>query len=123
MIYFVTYEKLKYMIAHPSSGSTVPPAPLSFSDYLLCSSISGGIAAAVSNIVDVVKTRVQVQGDSSALLIIRSMWTLESGPMAFTKGMGARMLWVTPSVAISMTLYETFKSHRLFISSASQASP
>jgi len=33
----------------------------------------------------------------------------EEGLRAFGKGMGARVLWIAPSVAISMSLYEEFK--------------
>ncbi|KAJ3091070.1 hypothetical protein HK102_001796 [Quaeritorhiza haematococci] len=95
---------------------------LPFYAYLLCSATSGALAGAISNVMDVVKTRVQVAGgvengstgsnNSNALKTILHMWRREGGWRAFTKGMGARILWVTPSVTLSMSVYETLKDWR-----------
>ncbi len=84
--------------------------PTSFSSILFCSATAGTLAGAVSNVIDVVKTRVQVSQHSlHPVKLIKEMWTKEGGPRAFTKGLGARILFITPSVTISMTTYEMFK--------------
>eukprot|EP00842_Homolaphlyctis_polyrhiza_P003131 jgi/Hompol1/3819/HPOL_003365-RA len=123
VVYFITYERLK--LAWIRAFNPSPPPSLSssssenatnqdlpFRGYLICASLSGAFAGAVSNVLDVVKTRVQVSTDRPAISIIRDMWVNEGGPMAFTKGMLARIAWVTPSMAISVTVYEILKSMR-----------
>ncbi|KAI9205694.1 mitochondrial carrier domain-containing protein [Polychytrium aggregatum] len=121
--YFVTYEQLKIVahraLGHPDistgskvqSGSTTAQPPLPFSVYLACAAGSGALAGAISNIADVVKTRVQVDG-TSAWTVARTMWVQEGGWKAFTKGMAARILWVMPSVAITITMYDMLKDWR-----------
>ena len=112
MVYFITYEKLKNAASRwmslQKSEAEMETEPLPFGAYLLCSSTSGALAAGVSNIFDGVKTRIQIGGDRPWTLI-KDMWKTEGGMKAFTKGMGARILWITPSVTISMTFYETLK--------------
>ncbi|KAL2918607.1 hypothetical protein HK105_202008 [Polyrhizophydium stewartii] len=110
MVYFVTYERLK------RTWAAVWPTParddLPFAGYLTCASASGAVAGAVSNVLDVVKTRVQVSSNRSALDVVAHMWRHEGGALAFTKGMLARIMWVTPSMAISVTVYELLKDWR-----------
>jgi hypothetical protein len=112
VIYFTTYEKLKSGArklitsenSNDPSSKRLPPWV-----YLTCSGLSSALGAGLSNAVDVVKTRVQVQG-GTMLSTVKSMWIKENGFRAFTKGMGARILWLSPSVMISMTLYESLKN-------------
>ncbi|EGF79248.1 hypothetical protein BATDEDRAFT_25872 [Batrachochytrium dendrobatidis JAM81] len=116
MIYFVTYEQFKQTWCRLFStksltDDTSSNPDISFSGYLLCASTAGAVAGGVSNIMDVVKTRVQVTSAQSAWKVIHTLWTRERGPLAFTKGMWARILWVTPSMAISVTVYELFKEY------------
>ncbi len=108
MTYFVLYERLKDLASKNVNGE----GKLSFGQYLLCSSLSGAAAAGVSNVVDVVKTRVQITGKRPWLLI-KDMIQKE-GLKSLTKGLGARILWVTPSVSISMTMYEVLKQRHGF---------
>ncbi|CAG8525285.1 397_t:CDS:2 [Diversispora eburnea] len=82
------------------------------------------MAASISNILDVVKTRWQVSfihnitGNinnlnlNSPKEIIKNMYYNEGGLKAFTKGMGARVMWMVPASAISMTVFETLKNRR-----------
>ncbi|KAI8802738.1 mitochondrial carrier domain-containing protein [Cladochytrium replicatum] len=114
--FFLTYEQLKMMaIARTPSRSQ---QELPFYAFLLSSACSGAVAGAISNALDVVKTRVQIntssstQGTVSALGVMQHMWQNEGGLRAFTKGMVARVVWVVPSVAISMTIYESLKGWR-----------
>ena len=46
----------------PQRPSLPPPPPLSFGGKLLAGSLSGGIAAAISNPTELVKTRLQTKG-------------------------------------------------------------
>ncbi|RKP34907.1 mitochondrial carrier domain-containing protein, partial [Dimargaris cristalligena] len=131
VIYFVTYEKLKSWWAHrwsPSQSSWDNPSaaggkgdsvlasapalapPLPFYGYLTCASMACVLSASISNIFDVVKTKWQVNqilGDR----LMRYMWRHEGGYRAFSRGMLARVIWMTPSVTISMTTYEWLKHH------------
>jgi hypothetical protein len=103
MTYFVIYEKLKDLASENRQGG----GDLSFGLYLSCSSLSSAVAASVSNAVDVVKTRVQITGKRPWILIKDMLY--KDGLKSLTKGLGARILWVTPSVSISMTIYEVLK--------------
>ncbi|RHZ71859.1 hypothetical protein Glove_251g37 [Diversispora epigaea] len=97
---------------------------LAFTSYILYSGFACAIAASISNILDVVKTRWQVSfsynitGDinnlnlNSPKEIIKNMYYNEGGLKAFTKGMGARVMWMVPASAISMTVFETLKNRR-----------
>ncbi|KAH6560405.1 hypothetical protein BASA50_006622 [Batrachochytrium salamandrivorans] len=117
MIYFVTYEKLKQTwcnIFNATLSDYHTPSALapSFTGYLVCSSLAGAVAGGATNAVDVVKTRVQLSSSNSTWRVIRTMWIKEGGLLAFTKGISARIIWVTPSMAISVTVYEILKGNR-----------
>eukprot|EP00850_Spirogloea_muscicola_P007676 SM000039S14506 [mRNA] locus=s39:534197:536494:+ [translate_table: standard] len=75
---------------------------------------SSSFAAAISNPMDVVKTRLQVQGQSntasataysSALDAAASIWRQE-GAAGFVRGASSRVLWVAPSTMIMFTTYD-----------------
>jgi hypothetical protein len=102
--FFVVYEKLKLHM-HNYYAENQKEIPLV--GYLSCSALAGATGALISNVTDIIKTRVQVSGQK-APVIIRRLFQ-ENGIHAFTKGLGARLLYITPSVAISMAAYETFK--------------
>ena len=77
--------------------------------YALCSGIAGAIAAFLSNIMDVIKTRWQVQTTHSSIwVLIREMWQ-EDKWRTFLQGAEARVLWAIPNVVISFTVYEILK--------------
>lgn len=89
---------------------------LSFLTIVGCAAVACGFAAGVSNIVDVVKTRWQTSvltkntELSSTRKIAEAMFQ-QGGLASFTRGMGARILWMVPSVAISMSTFEWLKFH------------
>ncbi|GJJ68935.1 hypothetical protein EMPS_01281 [Entomortierella parvispora] len=146
MIYFATYEQLKEMawrrmeMARRSQGgldndALTPSSSLSsagdevlpFTTIMGCAAVACGVAAGISNTVDVVKTRWQtsilvtskknsgsghVDSLSSARRIARHMFQ-QGGLASFTQGMGARVLWMIPSVTISMSVFEWIKAHGL----------
>ncbi|KAF9285835.1 hypothetical protein BGZ68_003535 [Mortierella alpina] len=126
MIYFATYEQLKAMAwrqrqQRPLVDNALHQQPeevLPFMTIVGCAAVACGIAAAASNTVDVVKTRWQTsiltttEATSSSRRIATQLFH-QGGLASFTKGMGARILWMIPSVTISMSLFEWFKAHGL----------
>ncbi|KAJ3330574.1 hypothetical protein HDU76_005337 [Blyttiomyces sp. JEL0837] len=114
----------------PSTPSTSVVNP--FFVYLVSSAMAGSLAGAASNVIDVVKTRIQVSGFgggageglkttsitkpmSSIGAVLKTaihMYRHEGGIWAFTRGMAARVLWIAPSVTISMTVFEVLKDWR-----------
>jgi solute carrier family 25 iron transporter 28/37 len=109
ILYFTTYEKLK-QINFLNNNSNF--------NYTIYSSISITIAGSISNILDVVKTRWQTtfsnqQSIKSPIDIIISMYINEGGLVAFTKGMGSRVLWMIPSSSICMTIFEILKKNNI----------
>ncbi|KAF9570430.1 hypothetical protein EC968_001829 [Mortierella alpina] len=126
MIYFATYEQLKAMAWRqrqqpPRLDSTPQHQPaqvLPFMTIVGCAAVACGIAAAASNTVDVVKTRWQTSiltttDTTSSSRRIATQLFRQGGLAGFTKGMGARILWMIPSVTISMSLFEWFKAYGL----------
>ncbi|KAF9116603.1 hypothetical protein BGX27_001012 [Mortierella sp. AM989] len=120
MIYFATYEQLKELawqrrrVKTPSNvknGETLP-----FLTIASCAALATGIAGGASNVVDVVKTRWQIsvlattEENSSTRKIVSHMFR-QGGLTSFTQGMGARVLWMIPSVTISMSTYEWLKAN------------
>lgn len=108
--YFVSYEKLKKLVSdkrEPNETST-NASNLSFWKYLLCSSTSALLAAAISTPLDVIKTRVQIKSNQPALSVATELFK-ENGIRSFTKGMGARIAWAAPSMTICVTIFELLK--------------
>jgi hypothetical protein len=105
--YFVTYEKLKGMFSMNFDARQMSSGlPLHL--YVLCSSIAATIAGIISNPMEVVKTRCQINTGIPAKQILLELYRKE-GLKGFRKGMLARIAWVTPSMTISISLFETFK--------------
>lgn len=100
------YNKLKYMCPKEQQDSTVV--------QLGCSSAGYGLAAAMTNPFDVVKTRRQVQASNPALFDYKSAVDCagkilkREGPMAFMDGVTGRIGWLLPRCALAMTGFEYF---------------
>lgn len=137
MTYFSVYEQLKVVAQRRQSPDNLttnplspspPSTPLSFQSYLICSAIACTLAASLSNVLDVVKTRWQISTSQAGGLereyrtspreIIRRMWREEGGWRAFTRGMGARVAWAVPATTISMTCFEVLKDRRVVLGKA-----
>ncbi|KAJ1651383.1 hypothetical protein IWQ61_008040 [Dispira simplex] len=108
---------------------------LPFYGYLGCAATACALSASVSNVFDVIKTLWQVQQSKSEPIrlqdgvttlggrsnvssptvrqLMLTMWRTDGGYRAFTRGMLARVLWMMPSVTISMTVYELLKPRRV----------
>jgi hypothetical protein len=98
-------EQTDPMSPTPSSGSV--PQVLLMPTHLLSGFCAGLIGAALTNPVDVARTRIQVEsastagayrGISDALVRIAR----EEGASAFFKGISARMMWMAPGAAIGI---------------------
>ncbi|XP_067328699.1 solute carrier family 25 member 44 isoform X2 [Anolis sagrei] len=80
--------------------------------HLLLQAISGPLAAAtastLTNPMDVIRARVQVEGKSSIRLTFRQLMA-EEGPWGLTKGLSARIISATPSTIVIVVGYETLK--------------
>jgi len=131
MIYFVAYERGKHAwadalgVAPP--GGAADALPL----YAVISSAaaSGAVAAAATSPLDVVKTRIQTQGDVGAAPAAvgagggaprspayTSTWgavrriVAEEGARGLCRGISARVLWIMPGTAITMGTFEALKA-------------
>ncbi|XP_024543461.1 mitochondrial substrate carrier family protein E-like [Selaginella moellendorffii] len=78
---------------------------------LSSSFLSASVASACTNPMDVVKTRLQVQGKSKqykgTLDAAQKIWKKE-GIKGFTSGMSSRILWVGTSCMVMFTAYDQF---------------
>ncbi|KAJ3100586.1 hypothetical protein HDU97_002116 [Phlyctochytrium planicorne] len=73
--------------------------------------IAGGVAAAVTNPMDVVKTRLQTMPEAKGEGLIqgfRMLWRSE-GWTGFTRGMGARVMQMAPVSVMTISTYEIVK--------------
>ncbi|KAJ3063444.1 hypothetical protein HDU98_000767 [Podochytrium sp. JEL0797] len=108
VIYFVTYEQLKaYSLSH---SDTIPH----YIGYLGSAAIASTISSSISNIFDVVKTRIQVADGSDhryqrVFSVASDMYRNEGGFAAFTRGVTARVISIVPSSMLSMTIFEVLK--------------
>lgn len=121
MIYFVSYERFKEMWSRHLRVEEMG-LPL----YAVASSASsaGAIAAATTTPLDIVKTRLQTQGDvalraspgSAKITHYTGTWhavrtiAAEEGVRGLTRGISARVLWIMPGTAITMSCFEFLKS-------------
>lgn len=103
-IHFITYE-MAQNLSNPSR--TYNPMA-----HMVSGAISGGVAAAITTPLDVCKTFLNTQQSqekiSGLFNAIRSVYTL-GGPLAFFRGLQARVLYQMPSTAICWSTYEFFK--------------
>ena len=133
-LYFVFYEALKsntLSILYPSTNLSTPPQPtdLPLLWQIITASSAGAIASLVTNPLDLVKLRLQVQRQQLSLSNetnivsnvtasgnnyqysnmyhgIKEIIHKEGGIRGLFRGAGARVAFHAPSTAISMTLFE-----------------
>lgn len=112
MFYFMAYERFKLIAAGDDRHNT---ERLPTSMVALCASGAGAIAGGITTPLDVLKTRIQTQGDRNVGAGYRSTWhaagiiAREEGLRGFWKGLSARVLWITPGTAITFTAFEFLK--------------
>ncbi|CAI5471106.1 unnamed protein product [Closterium sp. Yama58-4] len=120
-VHFATYEASKAGLGRALPGEALPGEGVLDEDRLLTHVLAGGaagaLASAVTNPLDVVKTRLQCQGvcgvkrlqSASVTAALRSI-AREEGWGALLRGMRARVLFHTPAAAIVWSTYEASKN-------------
>lgn len=108
-IQFSTYESVKQVLN--------PSGEYSPGSHMLAGAVAGGLAAAVTNPLDVAKTLLQTRGDSANQQIretkgmaqaIKLIWT-QKGPKGFFRGIAPRVIANAPSTSACWVVYELFK--------------
>lgn len=111
MIQFPLYERSKQWIANqynqPSGATPIQGA--------VCGSVSGGIAAALTTPLDVVKTRLMLGSDKSGKPYANAMDVLrrsvsEEGASVLLQGIQPRVMWISIGGFVFFGAYEGFKS-------------
>ena len=110
LIQFPLYEYGKKQWARSLNVKEVSPEKAA-----LCGSISGGIAAAFTTPLDVVKTRLMLGKDTNGKLykgvfdIAQRVWS-EEGPKTFLSGIQPRVMWISIGGFFFFGAYEGFKT-------------
>jgi len=82
--------------------------------FPVCAMASASVAATLTAPIDLVKTRLQTQGLSArykgVLDCVRQLYGT-GGLRTLFDGAGARVMWLTPNLAITMTVYEFITQH------------
>ncbi|KAI9136103.1 mitochondrial carrier domain-containing protein [Paraphysoderma sedebokerense] len=121
-IQFPLYEYLKHRLHQSNIHSGLPP-PKSY-ELAILGSIAGGIAAAITTPLDVVKTRVMLSSKSSSHITnanIRNTYyhgvfstfriiIAEDGVRALFRGLGPRVVWISMGGFVFLGVYEKVKS-------------
>lgn len=102
-VHFATYESVKL---HLTDHMHCP----SITSHLMAGAAAGALGGFVSTPFDVVKTRIQVNGDTSGLRHVLATIAEREGYRALFQGAIARCMYFTPSAAICWTTYEAFKA-------------
>lgn len=72
----------------------------------LFGSASGGIAAAITTPLDVLKTRMMLAREKTAMIPLLKQILKDNGPRAFVAGIGPRVLWISAGGAIFLGSYQ-----------------
>ena len=123
MIQFPLYEYLKHEWGK-YAGKDVSPY-----QSAACGSISGGIAAAFTTPLDVIKTRVMLGSDVRGVryngiadVIRRLQIEGNGGYTVFFRGIQPRVLWISVGGFVFFGAYESYRSFLLSFSSSSSGS-
>jgi solute carrier family 25 iron transporter 28/37 len=88
-IYFLTYERFKDLCLQRSCGRE-----LGTEHFVAGGLVAGTVAAVATSPIDLIKTRIQVCDGYHGVLLTGLRIFREEGLAAFTKGVGARVVWV-----------------------------
>ena len=110
LVQFPLYERLKYEWGRSRDGLDVSPAQAA-----ACGSFAGGVAAAVTTPLDVIKTRVMLGSDGrgvpyrGAADVVRRL-SSEEGYSVFLSGIQPRVLWISVGGFVFFGAYESYRS-------------
>lgn len=103
----VFYESLKEAMEY---GSTAHRC--NFLEELVMGGVAGGLSAYITTPMDVMKTRLQVQGTTVRykgwMDALRTIWK-EEGISGFLRGWAPRVAWVIPASALTFMAYENLR--------------
>lgn len=125
VVQFVLYERIRGFMAarNARKGLGGDVGLLSDPEAALAGCMAGGAAAAATNPMDVVKTRLQTGGsDFGSIRATARDIAAREGLKAFSKGITARVAWMAPNSAIAFLVYERARTF-LAGSAASPAPP
>jgi solute carrier family 25 iron transporter 28/37 len=112
-VHFAAYESAKKVLT-PASVASADDAPLAA--QLAAGGVAGGAAAALTTPLDVVKTRLQLEGvgsatryGSSAVFPTLARIARDEGAAALAAGWAPRVLFHVPAAAVCWGTYETCK--------------
>lgn len=109
IIQFPLYERFKRVWSE-KQGYQVSPIQAA-----TCGSIAGGIAAAITTPLDVVKTRLMLGADkhnipyNGAMDVIQRTYSQDGGGRVFFSGIQPRVFWITLGGFVFFGAYEGFK--------------
>jgi len=69
-------------------------------------SLAGAVAAGVTTPLDVLKTRMMLARDKRPMMVLAGEIVRESGVVAFFRGMGPRVLWISAGGAVFLGSYQ-----------------
>ncbi|KAK9469740.1 mitochondrial carrier [Lipomyces arxii] len=104
MIQFPLYEGLKRYRAHVTGREKVNAA-----EGAVCGSIAGGVAAACTTPLDVIKTRMMLGSAREPVLQLVTTIAREEGLGGFFKGVAPRTMWISLGGAVFLGVYEAVK--------------
>ncbi|KAF8914899.1 mitochondrial carrier [Mucidula mucida] len=74
--------------------------------YPVCAAVSGGVAAALTTPLDVLKTRVMLEKNKTSVFTVLSTILRTQGPKALFAGLVPRTLWMSAGGAVFLGVYE-----------------
>lgn len=102
IIQFPLYEHFKSIWAIKENVDKISPIK-----GALCGSIAGGIAAAITTPLDVLKTRLMLSKERISVINLAKNLLKEEGFKVFFSGIGPRTMWISAGGAIFLGVYET----------------
>lgn len=99
IIQFPVYEMLK-------KRTSITSSDLPLVKGALCGSVAGGIAAALTTPLDVIKTRIMLNKSRESITTLVLTMFREEGLSAFIRGIGPRTCWISAGGAIFLGCYE-----------------
>jgi solute carrier family 25 S-adenosylmethionine transporter 26 len=101
VIQFPLWESMKEYRRRKSGKETITAA-----ESALFGSVSGAIAAGTTTPLDVLKTRMMLAKEKTAVVPLLKQILRDSGPKAFFAGIGPRVLWISAGGAIFLGSYQ-----------------
>eukprot|EP00761_Pharyngomonas_kirbyi_P002537 gb/GECH01002541.1/.p1 GENE.gb/GECH01002541.1/~~gb/GECH01002541.1/.p1 ORF type:complete len:333 (+),score=61.58 gb/GECH01002541.1/:1-999(+) len=107
-LYFLLYERLKQRVLLARTGSAM--GDLGAQDTLVVSGTAGGVAAFLSNPLDLIKTRMQTQSHryTGVTATVRKV-AREEGLPAFFKGSHTRVVWISSVMSVTFVALQQMR--------------